>query len=162
LAFSVWAAWSTVHLLRTAAGLPALARLRRDSSALDAAIEAKLTTWHAASAAGRRAAVRISNDVDGACAVGFIPPVILLSSRLIARLDTAALESIVLHEQAHLDRRDDWWRLAEQLIRAAVGLHPAVHWITRQIDLEREMACDQAVVARTKQPADYARSLTAA
>jgi hypothetical protein len=37
--------------------------------------------------------------------------------------------------------------------------HPAVWWIDKRLSLEREMACDEAVLAKTQNPQAYARCL---
>lgn len=110
----------------------------------------------------RGARVWLSPDVRGACAIGFLRPRILVSTTLVAQLQPEQLEAIVLHEQAHLERWDDWTRLAQRIILAIAGLHPAVRYINRQIDLECEVACDQRVVARTSAPLAYAGSLALA
>src|SRR5207244_346182 len=38
--------------------------------------------------------------------------------------------------------------------------HPSVWWIEQRLSLEREMACDDAVLARTANARDYAQCLT--
>jgi hypothetical protein len=86
----------------------------------------------------------------------------MLSWDLVAALDDDALEAIVLHEYAHLQRYDDWTRLLQQFVLSLTGVHPGVRWASRQIDIEREAACDRLVVARTGAPVYYARSLAAA
>src|SRR5439155_19981806 len=43
---------------------------------------------------------------------------------------------------------------------ALFALHPVLRWIARRIDLEREIACDDLVVAATGQPRSYATCLT--
>ncbi|HEY6508273.1 MAG TPA: hypothetical protein VIY56_09690, partial [Vicinamibacterales bacterium] len=50
--------------------------------------------------------------------------------------------------------------LAQQLLQAVVGWHPAAWWTNRQIHIEREMACDEMVVAVTGAPRAYAACLT--
>lgn len=110
----------------------------------------------------RGAQVWLSPEVRGACAIGFLHPRILVSTNLVAHLQPEQIEAILLHEQAHLERWDDWTRLAQRIILAIAGLHPAVHYINRQIDLECEVACDQRVVARTSAPLAYAGSLALA
>src|SRR5207344_2937545 len=110
----------------------------------------QLTLWNQTRISRRRATVCVSQDVRGACALGlFGAPTILLSDRLVSTLPADALDQIVLHEQAHLTRFDDWTRLAQAGITALLGLHPAVRFIDMQIDLEREATCDDIVVART-------------
>jgi hypothetical protein len=65
----------------------------------------------------------------------------------------------VLHEHAHVQRRDDWVQLLQVVLTAVAGLHPAVRWISDRLELEREVACDDWVIARTGRPRSYARCL---
>ncbi len=77
-----------------------------------------------------------------------------------SELSVDELNQILLHELAHLRRWDDWTNLAQQLVKALFFFHPAVWWIERKVSLEREMACDDAVVAETASPRAYAECLT--
>jgi hypothetical protein len=74
-------------------------------------------------------------------------------------LSAAELNSILVHELTHLRRRDDWTNLAQQILKALLFFHPAVWWIESKLALEREMACDDAVLAETTNPRDYAQCL---
>jgi hypothetical protein len=74
-------------------------------------------------------------------------------------LSDEQLDQIVMHEQAHLERFDDWLRLVQALVAALAGLHPAVWFINRRIETERESACDDWVVARSGSAARYAACL---
>ncbi len=64
-----------------------------------------------------------------------------------------------MHELAHLRRWDDWTNLVQKIVGAAFFFHPAVWWIERRISLEREMACDDAVLAETGNARAYAECL---
>ena len=66
----------------------------------------------------------------------------------------------MVHEAAHLARWDDYGLLAQRFIEALFPWHPVVRWITRQMDLEREVACDDFVVEATGQARQYASCLT--
>jgi hypothetical protein len=77
-----------------------------------------------------------------------------------SELSLEELNQIVLHEVAHLRRWDDWTNLAQKIIRSLFFFHPAVWWIEKQVSLEREMACDDAVLATTARPRAYAECLT--
>jgi hypothetical protein len=57
-------------------------------------------------------------------------------------------------------RYDDFSTLLQQCVRALFFFHPAVHWMCRHLDFEREVACDDAVLAATNAATCYARSLT--
>jgi hypothetical protein len=69
------------------------------------------------------------------------------------------LNQILLHELAHLRRYDDWTNLAQKVVKALFFFHPAVWWIEKRVSLEREMACDDAVLAETASPRAYAECL---
>ena len=69
------------------------------------------------------------------------------------------LNQILLHELAHLRRWDDWTNLAQKIVKALFFFHPAVWWIEKKVSLEREMACDDAVLAETASPRAYAECL---
>ena len=77
----------------------------------------------------------------------------------VKELSTAELNSILIHELAHLRRWDDWTNLGQQILKALLFFHPAVWWIESKLALEREMACDDAVLAKTANPRGYAQCL---
>jgi hypothetical protein len=72
----------------------------------------------------------------------------------------AELQQVLLHELTHLRRRDDWTNLTQKVIKAILFFHPSVWWLEQRLSLEREMACDEAVLARAASPYGYAECLT--
>lgn len=149
----LWAVWSAVAIARLGCGAVAIRRLLRSSRPL------ALPSWRLPGVRGAR--VVCSPELAGACVVGFFKPTIVVSSELVKRLERDALDAIVRHEAAHLERYDDWTHLAAQVIVAVVGAHPAVWWIARQIERECEAACDAMVAADTGDPHGYASALAA-
>jgi uncharacterized protein (TIGR03435 family) len=107
----------------------------------------------------RHADLLISQDVFSPMAVGFLRPAVVLPESLLAELTEPEREHVLLHEAAHLARNDDWANLAMRIVGGALALHPVAIWILRQIEHEREMACDDWVVARTGSARPYAASL---
>jgi uncharacterized protein (TIGR03435 family) len=75
-------------------------------------------------------------------------------------LDENALDQIGLHEAAHLARRDDYALAVQRILEALFAPHPVVRWIARRIDLEREIACDDFVLAAKGESKSYAWCLT--
>jgi hypothetical protein len=122
--------------------------------------QARLACWTTCRHGSRRAELRLSNDHAGAAALGFGSPVILVGAALADVLDDEELDAIVMHEYAHLARRDDWSRLLQAVIGAFAGLHPAVALAARRIDVEREAACDDWVVRHAMHTRRYAACLT--
>jgi hypothetical protein len=93
-------------------------------------------------------------------AIGLVKPVIAMPHWVMQELSPDELSQIVLHELAHLRRWDDWTNLAQKVVKALLFFHPAVWWIEKKVSLEREMACDDAVIAETASPRAYAECLT--
>ena len=108
----------------------------------------------------RRVKICTSNEVDRPSVIGFFSPRILIPEGLFEQLTTAELEQIVLHEVGHLRRADDWINLLQKLSLVMFPLNPVLVWIERRLCLERELACDDAVLRMTKAPKAYATCLT--
>jgi beta-lactamase regulating signal transducer with metallopeptidase domain len=103
--------------------------------------------------------LRLSDRVNAPCAIGFFTPAILIPRWLWHKLSPAELHQIVLHESAHLRRYDDWTNLLQKLAVAIFPLNPALLWIERRLCLEREMACDDAVLNSAVSARTYAACL---
>ena len=93
--------------------------------------------------------VFLSHRVRVPIAAGFVRPAIILPPSLVEELNPDAVETIVLHEVAHLRRFDVWTNALARIAQAFVALDPAAWFIMRRLSTEREIACDDWVVART-------------
>lgn len=155
----MWAVAAVVRLFWLVRGLAGVARLAAESRPLPEPLLARFTVFTVARRASRDVVVCESDRLRGACALGYRRPRILVSTALLSRLEPRMVEAVLLHEYAHLQRYDDWACLVQAAVRAVCGLHPAVWWTCRQLDVEREAACDTAVVVRTTAPVAYARAL---
>ena len=58
-----------------------------------------------------------------------------------------------------MQRHDDVAQLVQHLVRMIAGWHPAVWWLDRQLDFEREVACDEIAVVSPVPPRRYAACL---
>jgi beta-lactamase regulating signal transducer with metallopeptidase domain len=108
---------------------------------------------------GRAVVLCTSDRVNVPTAIGLLKPAIVIPRWALTELSVDELNQILLHEVAHLRRWDDWTNLAQHLVKAIFFFHPAVWWIEQKIALEREMACDDAVLAQTASPRAYAECL---
>lgn len=79
--------------------------------------------------------------------VGVVRPMILLPAALASGLDGSQLEALLAHELAHLRRFDLLVNLVQRLIEAVLFFHPAVWYVSRQVSIERENACDDLVLS---------------
>jgi beta-lactamase regulating signal transducer with metallopeptidase domain len=79
---------------------------------------------------------------------------------LATSLSPAQLRQVLLHELAHIRRRDLLWGWIPQAARMLWFAHPVVYWAVYRLRLERELACDQlAMTLSGKTAADYAQTL---
>lgn len=155
----VWGLWSLISLARVAAAASAVRRMKRACTPFPEARERRLAHWNRVKRTGRDARLALSPCVGSAAVLGGPAPVIAVSPALLQKLDDEDLDRIVLHEWAHVQRRDDAAQFLQQIVRALFGLHPAVLWATRQLQLERELSCDEHVAVITGSPERYAASL---
>ncbi|HMD15391.1 MAG TPA: M56 family metallopeptidase [Terriglobales bacterium] len=158
--FLAWALGASVGLLRLATGLWRLRRLRRSCTAIVAAdFDPAVRTTVNAIVASRPVTIATSEAVRVPAAIGFWKPAIVLPDWALRELAPKDLNAILLHEFAHLRRWDDWTNLIQKIVRALFFFHPAVWWIENRLAVEREMACDDAVLAETANPHGYASCL---
>ena len=103
--------------------------------------------------------IRSSQRVTEAIAVGFLKPMILLPASWLAELSPDMLETIIVHELAHIRRGDLWVNLLQRVVEALLFYHPAVWWLSQRIRVERELCCDAVVVEATQNRLLYAETL---
>ena len=158
--FAVWIAIAAVVMFRFAVGIWKLRRLRRNCLPIAASDRYRALHDVVAGFAGTRSvSLCTSKHVRVPTAIGFFKPLIVFPEWSLQELTTEELKVILLHEFAHLRRMDDWTNLAQQLVRTVFFFHPAVIWIEKRLSLEREMACDDVVLAETGNPGAYAECL---
>jgi Zn-dependent protease with chaperone function len=181
--FLAWAVGASVAMLRLAVGLWRLRQLRSsckaiDQTSLDPQVQKALDsiqtplskTWlSTAQLSTARAAAKVfvpkpisiavSEEIRVPAAIGFWKRTIVLPAWTLRELSPEDLNAILLHEFAHLRRGDDWTNLIQKIVRALFFFHPAVWWIDQRLSMEREMACDDAVLAETGNPHGYATCL---
>ena len=107
---------------------------------------------------GKRVAWRLSARVDQVLTVGVWRPLILFPLGMLNRLSPDEVDAILRHELAHLRRRDHLWQALQQFVITLFFYHPAVHWLGRTLDREREFACDDLAVGSSGRKT-YARAL---
>jgi len=115
---------------------------------------------HARASIGAEADVRIVISAEAAMPFtsGLLRPVIVLpDSATDWTMDRR--RSVLLHELAHVRRRDLVTNAVVQLACAVYWFHPLVRLAARHVRIEAERACDALVVAAGTRPSDYAGDL---
>ncbi|HYP14902.1 MAG TPA: M56 family metallopeptidase, partial [Bryobacteraceae bacterium] len=137
-------------------------RLKRfKSTTTDAPPEVadRFIRWRSLCQTSRPVRLLLSSEARSPMAVGFLNPAVIIPDALLLKLTGEELDHLGVHELAHIRRYDDWTNLAQRVIRAFLMFHPAVHWICRRLDFEREVACDDWVLSTTGEAKPYAKSL---
>ena len=107
----------------------------------------------------RRVGILLNPNLVVPAVCGLFRPVILVPTALLTGLPPAHLEAVLAHELAHIRRHDYFVNLLQMTLEALLFFNPFVWWISRQVRLEREAACDALAISATGAPADYARIL---
>ena len=118
------------------------ARLRREllTDSIDAPLEVARVARDAARRLGLRCvpSLRVLPGLAVPCVVGFFRPVVLVP-------DGPASEHALMHEIAHVRRRDPLASLAALAVQVVYWFHPAAWLIRSRLATLREVGCDAAV-----------------
>lgn len=104
-------------------------------------------------------ALRVSQEILVPIVVGVLRPVILLPATTLVRLEAEQIRWILTHELSHIRRFDPVILLFQRGAETLLYFHPAVWYLSRQIQLQRELCCDSEAVASGAPPRILAESL---
>jgi len=100
-----------------------------------------------------------THDGPLALTCGLFRPALLLSTWMIDHLDRRELESVLAHELAHAARRDYLVIWLATMLRDAFCYLPTSWAAYRQLQREKELACDDLAVGATHRPLALASAL---
>jgi beta-lactamase regulating signal transducer with metallopeptidase domain/HEAT repeat protein len=155
----IWAAIALASLGSLAVGAVSLRRVVAASRALESADWLGLL-WEVCDRLGldRAPRLRRSSDIAMPFACGLLRPTIVLP----ADSDDWSLDrrrAVLLHELAHIRRRDLVGHTLGRIACAAYWFHPLVWTAAGRLRSESERACDDLALACGTRPADYAEHL---
>lgn len=156
-----WGIGAAAIALRAGLGLWIVGRRRREARPVRGA-RWRARVADAARAIGVDVPVRLyaHERVATPMTWGCLRPSILLPADH-ERWSEGRCESVLLHELAHVRRRDWWMQLAVLAVQSALWFHPLVWLAGRRLLVERELACDEEVVRAGARRSDYAGHLLA-
>jgi beta-lactamase regulating signal transducer with metallopeptidase domain len=155
----LWVATSICAIIRLFGGLWNVRNLLRAAAPLSQESEAICLAALRRSNRGR-VRLLLSDDIDTPIATGFFRPSIVLPQHLVKSLSATEWEHILLHEAAHLSRRDDWLVFVCRLSLCLFPWNPSLYYVESQLAKAREEACDEIVLEAMPVTSCYAECLT--
>ena len=92
---------------------------------------------------------------------GFLKPTILVPLGMLANLPADQVETILLHELAHISRNDYLANLLLHITEAVFFFNPGLRWIASLVRDEREACCDDVVIQGAENRNSYFDALVA-
>ena len=160
-ALVVWAVGTTLLLVRVSLGWTRMARILKQAQPVENP-ELRQAFEQACAAVGHTRDVEpkfvVSDSVSGPIAAGIFGGTVVLPTHLVDQVDAANLANVLVHEVAHVARRDQIVVLIQNLVAALYWPHPLVKMLNRELAKAREEVCDNFVLAGIEAPA-YSRTL---
>jgi beta-lactamase regulating signal transducer with metallopeptidase domain len=155
----IWLAGSVVVLLPLGLGSCSAVRLvRRAVRVTDESWLAMLGELAGSLRLGRSVQLRRSAAEDIPAVFGLYRPTILIPAGADAWCEKRR-RAVLLHELAHVKRRDCLTQLLAQLTCVLYWFNPLAWLVARQLRIERERACDDLVLSAGQRPSEYADHL---
>lgn len=110
---------------------------------------------------GLKRALRVAESarINTPMVIGFLKPVILVPVGMMSGLSTEQLETIFLHELAHVKRNDYIVNVLQSLLETIFFFNPFVWMLSKAIRREREYCCDDIVLNYHGGASAYAHAL---
>jgi bla regulator protein blaR1 len=106
----------------------------------------------------RWVALAESASISTPLVIGYLKPVVVVPVGMLSGLTTDEVESILVHELAHIKRHDFLVNLLQSIVEVVFFFNPFVWLISNQIRKQREYCCDDIAV-KYGNPLIYVKAL---
>lgn len=160
--FLIWAVFFILKSIQLTGGVLYIHKIRtRNTIAVSAQWQQKLKEFCTKISISRPVTLLQSELVSVPVAIGWLKPVILVPVGMLCQLSPEQVESILLHELAHISRQDYLVNIMQGIVEAVFFFNPALLWLSSLIRQEREACCDDVVLAHINRKSDYLEALLA-
>jgi bla regulator protein BlaR1 len=160
--FLIWLIFFAIKSARLTGGIFYIHKIRtRNIKAVPEKWQEKLNEFCTKITISKPVTLLQSELVSVPVAIGWLKPVILLPVGVIFQLSPEQVESILLHELAHIRRQDYLVNILQGIVEAVFFFNPALLWLSSLIRQEREACCDDVVLAHISRKSDYLEALLA-
>ena len=146
----IWLLGTVVLLSRTARGLTRVDTISRRARGMHSDVMTTASR-EAAEAVGlaRSPLILASAEVRSPVVVGYRRMSVIVPPSVLAITEADELRDILVHEFAHVKRRDPWAVLLQSLSRCLFWPILSIHWLDRELNRSREEICDNYVLGQT-------------
>lgn len=102
--------------------------------------------------------IRSHAEINSPAVAGWSNPVILVSPSF-STWSAEDASAALCHELTHIARRDFAWNIVCRVLMLPLLYHPLSYWLRREIELSREMVCDEWAAELSTGRYKYAHSL---
>ena len=103
--------------------------------------------------------IGVSSELKAPITFGWMEAVILLPISVLNQLSVEEVKYIIFHEIAHINRNDFVVQLIIKFAHSILLFNPFSYFFLKEINIQRELACDAWVLERVNNPLAYSKSL---
>jgi beta-lactamase regulating signal transducer with metallopeptidase domain len=157
----LWTVGASILLIRFAAGMYRLSQVRRRASfgVPLTTLTKRISVISARAGLARPPAIALSTASSHLMVFGATKPVLWITNSIVTQLSPDELDAVLLHEIAHVRRRDYAVNILQGIIEAMLWFHPATWILSAAIRAERELCCDAEALRNRADPFALARGL---
>ncbi len=119
----------------------------------------KIKKWSVSLKIKKTVSLVESEKISSPITIGFLKPFIFFPVGMLSGLPAEQIEAIILHEMAHIARKDYMVNILQSVIETILFFHPAIWWISARVREERENCCDDLAISQMVQPVILANAL---
>src|SRR5690606_29204229 len=145
---------------RLVMGLKQVSVLRKEATIIDGRWAIRIRELSAQLGILRFVTLAESSRITSPIVIGVLKPMILVPTGMLTGLSTEQLETIFLHELAHIRRYDYLANVVQSLMECIFFFNPFMWMLSGIVRREREYCCDDFVLKHHSSRRAYARALT--
>ena len=101
----------------------------------------------------------VSGFVQAPAVMGWLKPAVLIPAAAVTGVEPEYIQALLAHELAHIRRHDYFVKVVQKVAETLLFYHPAVWWVSHEVDAEREACCDDIAVGLTGNTLTYVSAL---
>ena len=148
LILSIWVVGALLFLVRLTSGLIYSSRLTSTAVTINDGWNEYLRVAGERLGLQKLVLLAASSSINTPMVIGYFKPVILVPVGMLTGLTTEQLETIFLHELAHIKRHDYLINLVQAVLETLFFFNPFLWILSDLIRKEREYCCDDLVIAQ--------------